>query len=65
MKLEIALLLIMGFKPKQIAELMDIKQSNIYHYVDELEKAKERANQKLSELLTSKEKAKEVLKGLK
>ena len=64
MKLEIALLLLMGWKPKQISELMDIKQANIYHYVNEIEKAKERANQKLSELLTLKAK-KERLQGLK
>jgi hypothetical protein len=64
MKLEIVLLLLIGWKPKQISELMDIKQSNIYHYVNELEKAKVRANLKLSEFLTLKAK-KEVLKGLK
>jgi len=42
MKLEIALLLLIGYSPKQIADKLSIKQANIYHYQKQLEKAKER-----------------------
>lgn len=41
MKLEIALLLLIGYSPKQISDKLSIKQANIYHYQKQLDKAKE------------------------